>query len=595
MPVKACSKCGRVTKGYYDRKTGTFICLSCRASRVKACYICNQEMKIHTRIGNGVYVCEDCSKCIASGKCSHCGAKGTVIEREGEQPACYACDARVPAVCCICDSIVKFYKKDPNGNIMCKKCYTPAPRLCMVCGKTKTPHKKTAHGHICKDCYEHPLRECSVCGNHRLGYKKIDDGKFLCRLCYYSTLLKEEIDAARGTFEKDWTEKLFFEYIEDKGRVQSSEIVWKAVKRDKPLFEMLGRDFKDLSDITTEDFWRKYHHMPRRRTGQLYSFLVDRGYIELTGTLSEDYIRQHRIRNMILSMPEGFRPTIMKYYDRFVMLRDKKLAAGWKDTDYGTGSYGTMEGNIIALRCFIGYLIGLGLKSISEIAVYHVEDYLAENIGYVGALTKFLKWLRQEQQITWKYRERIRSPRYSTPPPINEEKYAYILDRLLEDAHPLKETIITLLALIYGLRPRVLRRIKVYDLKEKDNKLYLKLPYFELELHSEISDRIRKYLQESFLPNPFDIDNPYLFFGYTYKEPMDSKSIINVFKKHGLKSHQLLPTVIQKLFNEKVRHPAVISKITGIHKTTAVRYFDSFNPSVYEEINLNRKLYGKIK
>ena len=57
----------------------------------------------------------------------------------------------------------------------------------------------------------------------------------------------------------------------------------------------------------------------------------------------------------------------------------------------------------------------------------------------------------------------------------------------------------------------------------------------------------------------------------------------------------MLSTVIHRLFLEKVRHPAVISKVTGIHKATAMRYYDSYNPSVLEEMQLNRELYGRIK
>ena len=598
MPVDKCSKCGNDRKGYRDRKTGNFICLPCRASRIKTCYLCEQDKKIHTRIGNGVYVCESCSSKIKDGKCVHCSVKGKIIDRKGEEPICYACDVRPPAVCSVCHQKVRFYKRDEEGVIKCARCYSPSPKKCYLCGKFKTPHQKTSQGHVCEDCYQRPLRECFVCGEHKTGYKKTDDGKYLCRNCYYSTLLEDAIESVKGTFKAEWVEKLFLEYLEDKGRIQSSEIVWKAVERDKPLFDMLGADFPDLGDITVDAFWMKYHGIRRKRIGQLYAFLTDRGYIEMAAMASEDYQRHFRIQNVIDALPEGFRAAAQKYYDRFLTIRGKKLAAGWKETDHGTGSYDTMETIAWILKDLVNELTDAGIQSFAGVTIQNVDEYIADHYSYARIIKRFILWLHQEQQITWKYRGKWKEPKYSTPSPIHTEKYEYLIERLLDDSYPLKESLICLLALVYGIRPKILRKIKVSHLKEKEEKLYLRLPYYELfdlEMHDAIAEKIRRYLHDSFIPNPFDIDNPYLFYGYTYKEPMDEGSMCNIFHKHGVKAHQVLPTMINRLFMEKVRHPAVISKVTGIHKATAVRYYDSYNPAVLEEMNLNRELYGRIK
>lgn len=595
MPVATCSRCNREAKGYTDRKTGNFICLPCRASRIKVCYLCRQEKKVHTRIGRGVYVCKDCTKHIKQDKCCHCGNKGKIIIRRDEPPVCHACETRPPAVCSICLNTVKFYNKGENGTVMCKRCYTPAPKTCIICDRIKIPHQKTSKGHICEDCYQRPLRECCVCGDHRTGYKKTEDGKYLCRNCYYSGLLEHAVRDVKGRFVSDWSENLFYEYIEDKRRIQAGEIVWRAVKRDKPLFDMLGRDFKSLSEITVESFWMKYHKLTRKRIGQIYAFLIDRGYLEFPKVESEYYQRHYRILSHIEALPDGFKALGQEYYETFLVVRKKKLAAGWKETDYGTGSYATMEVIIIILKEFIKHLSEYGIKTFSEANIEHVDNFIARHYTYARPIKRFLLWLYQEQQITWKYRGKWKEPKYSTPRPIHDDKYEYLVERFLDGSYPLKESLICLFALVYGIRPKVLRKIKIYDLKEKGDKLYIKLPYFEVELHDKIVGKVREYIQESFIPNPFDIDNPYLFYGYTYKEPMDDGSMRNILNKHGIKSHQVVSTIIHRLFNEKVRHPAIISKVTGIHKATAVRYYEAYNPDVLEEMNLNRMLYGKIR
>lgn len=594
MPISLCGKCDREAKGYMDRGTGNFICLSCRASKIKPCYICRKDKKPDSKIGNGVYVCAVCSKHIAQGKCSHCGNKGNVITQRATPPICHACDTRKPAACSICHSVVKFYIKNENGTVMCRKCYTPAPKPCIVCGRVKTPHQKTSQGHICEDCYQRPLRECSGCGNHRQGYKKTEVGKYLCRDCYYSGLLPEAVEAVKGKFTAEWAESLFLDYIEDKKRIQSNNIVFNAVRRDKPLFDMLGRDFTALSEITGASFWKEYHRLGRKRTGQLYAFLIDRGLIELPAEESESYRTHYRILSHIEALPDGFKPLAHIYYESHLTIRDKKLSAGWKDTDYGTGAYSTMESGMIILKEFVAYLSESGVKAFSEVNAYHVDDYMASHYTYAATIRKFILWLYQEQQLAWKYRGKWKYPKYSTPRPIHDERYEYLVERFLDESYPLKESLICLLALVYGIRPKVLRKIRIYDLHEKADKLYLKLPYFEIEVHSKLAEMLRRYLQDSFLPNPFDADNPYLFYGYTYKEPMADGSIRNILRKHGIKTHQILSTVIHRLFNDKVRHPAIISKVTGVHKATAVRYFESYNPSVLEEINLNRALYGNI-
>lgn len=594
MPVSLCNKCDKEASGYRDRNTGKFICLSCRASKIKPCYLCRQEKKTYSKIGNGVYVCEDCSKHIGQGKCSLCGNKGDVINRRDEPQTCHACDTRMPAACSICHSVVKFYKKDEKGTVMCRKCYTPVPKSCIVCGRIKTPHQKTSKGHICEDCYQRPLRECSACGDHRQGYKKTEGGKYLCCDCYYSGLLADGVDDVKGKFTADWTEKLFIEYIEDKKRIQSNKVVFNAVKRDKPLFDMLGRDFTALSEISADSFWKEYYRLGRKRTGQLYAFLIDRGYIAFPDKESEIYRMHYRILSHIEAIPDSFKPQVQKYYERLLTIRGKKLSAGWKDTDYGTGSYSTMVSRMIILKEFVRYLSESGVKAFSEVNAYHIDDYIVSHYTYAATIRKFILWLYQEQQIAWKYRGKWKDLKYSTPRPIHDERYEYLVERFLDGSYPLKESLICLLSLVYGIRPKILRKIRIYDLNEKAGKLYLKLPYFEIEVHSKLAEMITRYIQDSFFPNPFDTDNPYLFYGYTYKEPMDDGSMRNMLRKHGLKSHQILSTVIHRMFNEKVRHPVIISKVTGIHKATAVRYYESYNPSVLEELNLNRALYGNI-
>lgn len=594
MLEEICSKCGRKLKGYRDRKAGAFICLSCRSCRVKRCYLCGQEKVAHLRIGNGVYVCENCSKLVKDGKCTYCGNQRQVLLKNSDSAICYACDSRPASVCSICHTVVKFYKTDENGTVLCKKCYTPAPKKCILCEKIRTPHKKTSRGHVCEECYEKPMRQCAQCGVHRVGYKKIGD-KYLCRECYYTSLLKQAIKDIKGTFSAAWAERLFLEYLKDKNRVQSSEIVWRAVLRDKPLFDMLGCDFTDRTEITTDLFWKHYHGMNRKRIGQLYAFLVDRGYIARAELPSEDIQRHHRIFEQIELLPTGFQVVAHKYYDRGLKIRAKKLDAGWKDTDHGTGSYATYEKMISILADFVSDLQENRVNTFTEIAVHNVDDYIARHHSYARTIMRFMGWLYQEQYITWKYRGKWRDLNYSTPSPIHEEKYRYLIDKFLDEAYPVKESLICLLALVYGIRPKILRKLRIYDLKEVGNTITLRLPYFDVILHDMIADKMRRYLQESFFPNPFDIDNSYLFYGYTYQEPMDDGSIRNIFHKHGIKANQVLPTVIHRLFTEKIRHPAIISKVTGVHKATAVRYYDAYNPSVLEEINLNRTLYGKIK
>lgn len=594
MPEDICSKCGRRLKGYRDRQTNAFICLSCRSCRVKKCYLCEQEKNAHQSIGNGVYVCERCSKQIKKGKCVHCGNQGNIILRNSDSAICYACDSRPASVCSICQTIVKFYKRDANGTVFCKKCYSPAPKKCIICEKFRTPHKKTSRGHICEDCYERPLRQCASCGEHKVGYKKAAD-KYLCRECYYAALLRRSLRDIKGTFTADWTERLFLEYLEDKHRLQSSEIVWRAVTRDKSLFDMLSCDFTEQSEITTDLFWAHYHGMHRKRIGQLYAFLVDRGYIAQPDLPSEDFQRHYRLLEQIESFPEAFRSLVRKYYDRGLVLRSKKIEAGWKVTDHGTGSFATYEKVFSILSDFVAHLRENGLSSFTEVAVHHVDDYIARHHSYARTIMRFMGWLYQEQLVTWKYRGKWKELNYSTPSPIHEDKYRFLMDKFLDETYSLKESLICLFALVYGIRPKILRKIRIYDLKEVGDTMTLNLPYFEVVLHNIIAEKLRRYIQESFFPNPFDIDNPYLFHGYTYQEPMDDGSIRNIFHKHGIKAHQVLPTVIHRLFTEKVRHPAIISKVTGVHKATAVRYYDAYNPSVLEEINLNRTLYGKIK
>ena len=102
-------------------------------------------------------------------------------------------------------------------------------------------------------------------------------------------------------------------------------------------------------------------------------------------------------------------------------------------------------------------------------------------------------------------------------------------------------------------------------------------------------------MNDTFIINPFDIDNPYLFYGYTYKEPMDECSMEHIFKQYGIKTSQIIPTVIKMLFDSGARHPAAWMEILGICRNTASKYYASYNPLVLEELNVNKKRYGRLK
>ena len=599
MPVGVCAKCDRTGKGYRNKESGDFICYSCRASRVQRCTVCEKHRRIKMKLDHGVRVCEQCSKSVMQGKCVHCGQSGTVITSAGEKPVCPACFVRPVVMCSVCQQAVKYYKHDPDGKVLCKKCYRPKPQLCVLCGGHKYPHKRVYkgnyRGYICVDCYVKPLRECSVCGEQKVGHHKTAEGKFVCKDCYYSNLFDQGIADIRGTFSLPWVERLFLDYLEEKDKIQNSETVYKAVERDKPLFEKLGEHFSGPNKITHEEFWRHFHRIHRTRTGQMYAFLIEKGYLPHTDTPTDDFIMQQRTLALVESIPEGFREVARAYHNRLLTVRHKKINAGWKPHEYGVGTYGTIEVTLVLVGKFIRALDKAGLRSFSEITSDVVDGYIAKNLNNGGVIIELMHWLHREKYVLWKYKSNWKALKYGVAKPIHQDKYDHLVNQFMNGIYPLKESILFLFALIYGIRVNTIRGIRITDLREDGGKLFLKLPYVELELHKEIATLVQKYLNETFIINPFDIDNPYLFYGYTYKEPMNHDSIMKLFRKHGIQARQIVPTAIRALFDSKVRHPRVWMELLGINRATAAKYYESFNPTALEEMNINKRLYGSVR
>lgn len=599
MPVDVCVKCGRTAKGYRQKESGDFICHSCRASRVQRCHVCDRDRRIKLKLDHGVRLCEQCSKSVVQGKCIHCVQSGTVIAADSAKPICPACLVRPVAMCSVCQEAVKYYKHDPDGKILCKKCYRPKPKRCILCGALKEPHKRVYKGHyrgyICVDCYEKPMRTCSVCNEQKVGHQKTAEGKFICRDCYYSALLDHEITGVKGTFANVWVEGLFLEYLEEKRKVQNSETVYKAVKRDKVLFEKLGEHFSGADKITQEKFWRHFHHISRTRIGQIYAFLIEKDYLPHIDVPTDNFIRHERTVALVESLPKGFREAARAYHTRVLTVRQKKINAGWKPDEYGVGAYGTIELTMQFIGKFVRALDKAGIRSFNEITSDIVDAYIANNLNNGGFIIDLMHWLHREKYVLWKYKSDWKALKYAVARPISPDKYDNLVDQFMRGTYPLKTSVLCLFALVFGIRVKFLRGIRVRDLREDGGKLYLKLPYIEMEIHKDIAVLVQKYLNETFILNPFDIDNPFLFSGYTYKEPMDDGSITKLFRKHGFQARQILPTAIRGLFDAKKRHPRVWMEVLGISRQTAAQYYESYNPMVLEEMNINERLYGRVK
>ena len=594
MPMGLCTKCGRTAKGYKTKKTEKFVCNSCRSSRIQSCSVCEKDAKIKMKLDHGVRVCEGCAKSVSQDSCVHCGQMTTVVTLNGDK-VCPACLVRPEAVCIMCEQIVKYYKRDEDGKILCKKCYRPKPKMCSVCHKLRPPQKRYRGGHICIDCYQKPLRLCSVCDEQKVSYKKTPDGDFICRDCHYNDELDKAIESVPETFATEWAEKLFLDYLNEKRKIQDPETVCEAVVRDKPLFEKLEQHFSKPDEITHETFWKHFHDMRRPRTGQLHAFLIEKGLLPHTEIRSEQFFISLRIARLIDSLPEGFKQIAAKYNERLFTVREKKLKAGWDPDKRMTGSYNTIHYKIKVVRKFIMHLDAAGLVRISEITSELVDSFIANNLNYGCYILDFMEWLHRAKYIVLKYKTNWKALKYDVAKPLPQDKYDYLIKMFMDDSQPLKKSLLCALALVYGISVNTLRGIRVNDIREEKDKLYLKLPYIEIELHADIATMVLKYLNDNFIRNPFDVDNPYLFYGYTYQAPMESGSICNIFRTYGFHARDIIPTAIRSMFDNKVRHPGVWTKVLGISRRTAARYYESLNPQVLEEMNINKRLYGRVK
>ncbi|HAM49527.1 MAG TPA: hypothetical protein DCP92_02075 [Nitrospiraceae bacterium] len=399
----------------------------------------------------------------------------------------------------------------------------------------------------------------------------------------------------KGTFDSPWLEQLFLEYIEEKDRRQNPETVYKSIARDKPLFEKLGQHFSGPGELNRAVFWRNFYELHRTRTGQLYAFLQEKSYLSRTGVRTDDLIRQQRTLKLLQSMPEDFREVATAYHGRLTAIRQKKLDANWEPDDYGIGTLETIDLTIRFIGKFIRSLSKRGLKGITEVTSDIVDEYIADNRNIGGCIVDFMHWLHREKYILFKYKSDWKAQKYSVSRPMNDDKYDLLVDGFLNGLHPLKESLICLFALVYGIRIDTMLKIKTRDFRQDGKRLFLKLPYVELEIHDVVAVMVQKYLNETSSVNPFDAENPYLFYGWAYNEPLQYDSVRNVFSKHRIQARQIIPTAVRNFFDNGVRSPRVWMKSLGISRRTAAKYYESYNPTVLEEMNLNKRLYGSIK
>jgi hypothetical protein len=586
-PESICSLCGRLAR-VHKRIDGKAICRKCYKEPVHTCSVCNKQATAAYKLNSNKFICDTCYVKQFKKKqlCSICGNPELLAINNNKEKICVKCYTTFNNLCSKCGRNVKSpYIID--GKHICSRCYENARHnnslsnidiskklyICSICGKSGIVQRiYNDNSVICQKCHKLQLKICSSCSNPSLPIYSHLNALPYCRNCYYKHIFADMLTKLKDNWSENFSNTLE-DYFNSKALRVSYESILEHLKVSDSLLNNIYENYVDngskflissIIDVTKKYSYRKLF------INDFVSFLCSKGL--LLG-YDSNLVLLDLLTDQINKLPVKFKSVISEYKKLLILKLNKYKEKGWVNK-YSRFTYYTCYLYILTALRFLYFVDTiLNFQQPTEINNHTVDAFLQVNPYDKGNLRHFIMFLNKKRITFMQISLPYANYKHELYIGISNETQRQLIETCLyNDSINLRNRIIVILMLFYGVTPSEIKSLKkgnfiINKTKSKTNIIFYKHQVTH-EMPPIISTLILNYINK--LYENFE----YMFPGRFFNSSLSISSICRILKTFKITASELHYTAINNAMLNGLYQPALLMKTFGFSCNTATRYYN---------------------
>ncbi len=584
-PQKICSICGNLAR-VHKKVDGKAICRKCYKQPIHTCSICNKQSSAAVKLSIAEFVCDSCYIKHYRNKqiCSICGKSELLAINSIDKKVCIKCYSSPNNLCSRCGrSIESPYVL--NGAHVCSRCYENFRQnnistidvsrnsyICSICGKQNSvQHIYSDNSVICPDCAKQQSDICYSCYNPLLPIYSHLDAKPYCRNCYH----KQKFIAIFTNLKKNWCEiftSIMEDYFNNKALTASYESIWTQVKKSELLLNDLNLAYSDNNYTFTSIIFINLisnYSSHKLFINDLIAFLYSKSIfvdydngLFLLNNLNEQISKlSTNLQNTIATYKEGLLSKLKRYTERGWVFKDSRF------------TYYTCYLYLLTAIRFLNFcytLLDIGQST--QINNQTLDAYIRLKPYDKGNLRHFVKYINKNKLTFTLLYLPCSNYRHDLNVSLSDNKQKQLLEVCLYNSNiRLRDRIIIILMLLYGLTPQDIRQLKISNFSFTKSESKTKINLCFKKTNHEIPEIII-FLFIEYL-NTLNSNNEYAFPGRHTSTAISLSSVCRIVSAFDVTATELYYTAVNNAMINGLYHPALLMKNFGINHLTATRYY----------------------
>ena len=506
------------------------------------------------------------------------------INNDNEK-VCLKCYSVLNNLCTRCGR----YIKSPyiiDGKHICSRCYENAKKnnqlskldisnelyICSICGKSGVFQRiYNDNSVICQSCYKQQSLICTSCSNPTLPIYSHFNALPYCRNCYYKQKFVDIFKKLKKTWTKGFT-SILEDYFFNKALRVSYETIWDHIRLSEDLLNDLHAEFVDNnSSFLTNNLIEieKKYYSRKLFINDFTAFLCSNGILS---DCDNGLALIDNLNSQINKLPTKFQNVIIAYKCTLLQKLSKYQEKGWVK-EYSRFSCYTCYLYILTALRFLVFANTLHLQQPTEINIHIIDAFISIKPYDKGNLRHFIMYMNKNKMTFMQLSLPGSNYRHELHVSISDDKQRQLLETCLYNKDILlRDRIIVILMLLYGIKPKEIRTLKKSNFTLNNSKSKTKILYHnngaKHEIPSIISSLILKYLDNI---NEY---SEFAFPGRLFNTSISLSSICRIMKNFNVTATELCYTSVNNAMLNGLYQPALLMKSFGISHTTAIRYYN---------------------
>ncbi len=585
-PQKICSVCGNLAR-VHKKVDGKAICRKCYKQPIHTCSICNKQSSAAVKLSMTDFVCDSCYIKHYRNKqiCSICGKSELLAINSIDKKVCIKCYSSPNHLCSKCGrNIESPYIVDEKH--VCSRCYenfrqnnisaidiSKNSYTCNICGKQNSvQHIYSDKSVICPDCAKQQSDICYSCYNPLLPIYSHLVAKPYCRDCYY----KQKFIAIFINLKKSWCEiftSLMEDYFNNKALTASYESIWGQIKKSEFLLNDLYLAYSDnnntFSSIIFVNLTSNYSSH-KLFINDLIAFLYSKSiFVDYDNGL----FLLNNLNEQISKLSTNLQNTVATFKEELLIKLKRYTERGWVKKDSRFTYYTCYLYLLTAIRFlnFCNTILDIGQST--QITNQTLDAYIRLKPYDKGNLRHFVKYINKNKLTFTLLYLPFSNYRHDLNVSLSDDKQKQLLEVCLYNSNiSLRDRIIIILMLLYGLTPQAIRMLKVNNfnrVKSGNNiNFVLLINQVKHAIPEVLSPLLQQYLDS------LESVNKYVFPGRHCSTAISLSSICRIVNAFGVTATELYYTAVNNAMLNGLHQPALLMKNFGIDHKTATRYFN---------------------